>query len=1189
MSLFGLTKFLENRSDYKDLLESLNLGGSGPVNTDIPFGAKPFLITSIWKDLVVPVVWIHSTPQDARKSFSQIKEYAGQSLEGEYIYYYPEPDALPYENLNSDRSVVWDRLRILYILSELPEQIEDSHLNHVQTRPLIVTSVNAISRITLELEKFTLESEIIKLGDTVDLEKLLNSLVRRGYESVASISTPGTFSRRGGIIDIWSPQCDSPVRLELDGYMIESIREFDSLDQRSTDKIEMTCIIPARELIPSTNFETKNIDENASLAVTEVVNKYVLSKKPITEAEIYSNSEFYTHLFHAGTFFDYLPQQTLLIHENQDKLLETWRQFNQAASDQREHQILSSNIENSFPNPIIQVDKFESTILRDSKALNFKPFSNTAKENTSIRRAVTIDFGELNSFEGNIQALSDALYVIQDSGAQIVLCSLQAERLSDLLASHGHKSSILDRIENLQEFDGIILYPGSFLSGWILESTTNSSEDKHLAFFTDQELFGVSKNKYSGFRKSIRSQKTIDEFEIDDLIVHIEHGIGKFKGLIKRSLDESEREYLVMAYANDDLLYVPTSQIDRVARYVGAGSTPKLSSLGGREWGLSKKKASKAAADFARELLRLNVAREIGQRPPMNQSDPWEWELENSFPYQETPDQIRALEEINADLESTIPMDRLLCGDVGFGKTEIALRTAFKAVNAGFQVAVLVPTTVLAQQHYVSFSERLNIFSTKIAMLSRLQSDSKNRDTLSRISSGDVDIVIGTHKLLSKDVHFKKLGLIIIDEEQRFGVRQKEHLKSVRATVDVLTMTATPIPRTLHMALFGVKDMSRIETPPEERLPVSTRVTEYDDQIVRDALLKEINRGGQVYFVHNRVNTIFQKMKKLEILCPEISFSVAHGQMQPKEIEEVMESFSTGQINVLICTTIVQSGLDIPNANTLIVEDSDKLGLTQLYQLRGRVGRSPVRAYAFFLFKRTGTLTELAEKRLRTILSTQSLGSGYQLAMKDLQIRGSGDILGADQSGHVSTIGFDLYTKLLAQAVEEARGGTGNKISKQKDLLIQPTVKRPPVELGVDAYIPDYYVTDVSTRLSIYERLLGAGKDFDSDALLEEFTDRFGEPPQNVKDLVLAVYLRTEISSMEGEIKSIIGTKSEITINLKKPYDFNKKILISDKIHNIEIGNAQMRLVNLLDPDNDWRVNIVNLIQILKDTILVTA
>ena len=669
----------------------------------------------------------------------------------------------------------------------------------------------------------------------------------------------------------------------------------------------------------------------------------------------------------------------------------------------------------------------------------------------------------------------------------------------------------------------------------------------------------------------------------------MEHGIARYEGTVSRNLDEGEREYLVLAYAQGDKLYVPTDQIDRVSRYVGPGGAPTLSRLGGTEWAATKRKAKEAALDFAKDLLRIYASRELEQGVRVAGDTAWQWELETSFPFEETPDQLAAIREVKDDLERETPMDRLICGDVGYGKTEVALRAAFKAVSSGMQVAVLVPTTVLAQQHFMNFRERLEPFPVRLAMLSRMRTDAEQRATVEALKQGDVDIVIGTHRLLSSDVGFKNLGLVIIDEEQRFGVRHKEHMKKMRATVDMLTMTATPIPRTLHMALYGIRDMSRIETAPEERIPVTTYVAETDDRLVREAVLRELDRGGQVFFVHNRIQDIQQVERRLQDLLPEASIAVAHGRMPAEMLGHVMDAFSEGTFDVLVCTTIIQAGLDIPNANTLIVDEADKLGLTQLYQLRGRVGRSSIRAYAYFLYKRDHVLTETAERRLRAILSATELGAGFRIAMKDLEIRGAGNVLGSEQSGHVAAVGFDLYTRLLEEAVEELRRESGGPRPRPPEQAASAsrTLTRPPVDLPVDAHIPVSYIEETGTRLAVYEKLVAVASATEVEEIRRELQDRFGPPPQPVLDLLLVVGLRARGARLMGALQAIGRDGEGIVLRLRDVSWLDRDGL-RRAVPGLEVGHLQARL-RISRRDVRWRAALEKVIQTLETQIATRA
>ncbi len=650
---------------------------------------------------------------------------------------------------------------------------------------------------------------------------------------------------------------------------------------------------------------------------------------------------------------------------------------------------------------------------------------------------------------------------------------------------------------------------GRFPEGW-------HSRSMALTLFTDAEVFGWSRSHGGDQRKRSHTPAAfLAELRPGDFVVHQEHGIGRFDGLIKLESDGIEREYLLIAYAGTDKLYIPTDQLDRITRYIGMGdAAPMLSKLGGAEWARAKQRAKESAREIAGDLLRLYSLRETvtGHPFPSDDQQPWLQELEEGFPYRETPDQERAIAEVKADMERARPMDRLVCGDVGYGKTEVALRAAFKAVLDQRQVAILVPTTVLALQHFNTFSQRLRPYPVRVELLSRFRSEKENKETLKALEEGAVDIVIGTHRLLQKDVRFKNLGLLIIDEEQRFGVAHKERLKQMRAEVDVLTLSATPIPRTLYMALSEVRDMSVIETPPQERLPIRTYIRENDDALIREVILREVDRGGQVFFVHNRIKGIQALAEKLRKLVPEAKFVVGHGQMREEQLEQVMLDFSAGEANVLISTTIIENGLDIPNANTIIVNNAAYFGLAQLYQLRGRVGRSGRQAYSYFLYNKDTKLTPIAEKRLRAIFEATELGAGFRIAMKDLEIRGAGNLLGAEQSGFMNSVGFDLYTKLLAEAIAEMEG----KRPEQAPAPVGVTL-----ELPITAYIPDEYINDRGLKMNFYQRMANLERPDQAEALATELTDRFGAPPASVANLLAVARLRTEAATLGFEGVSV--------------------------------------------------------------------
>jgi len=636
--------------------------------------------------------------------------------------------------------------------------------------------------------------------------------------------------------------------------------------------------------------------------------------------------------------------------------------------------------------------------------------------------------------------------------------------------------------------------------------------------------------------------------------VHIDHGIGRFGGMVKKTADGVEREYLLLNFADAGKLFVPVEQADRVTRHIGSGGeAPSLSKLGTQEWARVKKRVKEKAQDLAEELLALYASREVIAGVSYPSDTPWEQELEASFPYEETPDQVEVLSQIREDMEKPKPMDRLVCGDVGYGKTEVALRAAFKAVSHGKQVAILVPTTVLAQQHFVTFSQRLGAFPVRVEMLSRFRSDKEQRDVVEALAAGQVDICIGTHRLLQKDVVFKDLGLAIIDEEQRFGVTHKERLKKMRREVDVLTLSATPVPRTLHMALVGARDMSTMETPPEERFPIKTFVGPYSEKVVREAILREMERSGQVFFVHNRVENIDRVAYRLRELVPEASIDVGHGQMSEDRLEKVMADFGQRRKDVLVCTTIIQAGLDMPNVNTLIVNDADRLGLTQLYQLRGRVGRGSHRAYAYFLFPKGKILTSVAERRLETILEATELGSGFRIALKDLEIRGAGNVLGNEQSGHIAAVGFELYCELLAEAVEEMEART-----EGVPALAKTTVPTPSVDLPLDAYLPEEYVTDTTLRLSLYQRLARMKTEEEVDRLSQELEDRFGQLPRAVKNLLFVMRIRA-LAAHAG-VESVFVQERQLVLALGETARVDPVRLDWTRGEGIRLGANHLRI-----------------------------
>ena len=744
----------------------------------------------------------------------------------------------------------------------------------------------------------------------------------------------------------------------------------------------------------------------------------------------------------------------------------------------------------------------------------------------------SFQFRSMPPLYGKLDLLAEEVLRLKRKKYRTVLLSGTTERGEHLARSLREKDI---EVGIFTQKDGpilpgqVVVMPGS------LERGFDNPEIK-LAVFSESEVYGRSKKQQARPRHKAKGKRITDyqELNMGDYVVHITHGIGKYMGVESLEVGGHLKDYFALMYAGGDKLYVPTNQVDLIQKYVGADeATPKLHKLGGNEWNRVKSKAKDSIKQMAEELIKLYAARESVRGFAFSADTPWQKEFQDMFPYEETPDQLAAIEEVKMDMERPQPMDRLLCGDVGYGKTEVAMRAAFKAVMDGKQVAVLVPTTILAEQHFHTFYERFKPFPVIVESISRFKSQSEQRHILTKLKTGEIDIIIGTHRLLQKDVKFKDLGLLVVDEEQRFGVSHKEKIKQFKKNVDVLTLTATPIPRTLHMAMSGVRDMSLIETPPEDRFPIQTYVVEHNESLIRDAIIRELSREGQVYYVHNRVQTIHEEVQSLKRLVPEARIAVAHGQMNEDELEEVMLGFYEHDYDVLVCTTIIETGLDIANVNTLIVTSADKLGLSQLYQLRGRVGRSNRQAFAYLTYKKDKVLSEAAEKRLSAIREFTEFGSGFKIALKDLEIRGAGNILGTEQHGHMMAVGYDLYTKLLAAAVKELKG------EKEQEEL------RPVLELDISAYISDEYISNASLKMEIYRRIASVDTVEEADDLEEEVEDRFGDIPEPTRSLIMISRIRVLAAKLG--IGSIIQQGKVINMKFHNTDKLTPEMLLSIK------------------------------------------
>ena len=1133
MNLTQLLHLIEQMPAYYQLVDELKRQNGNPRVAMLD-AAKPYLIAALYQSLKLPMLVVTAQPENSKKLHEQLLTWSDSSQ----VKLFPEPDVLPYQRIASATSTELERLQVLSALANSEPS---------SSAPLIVTSAPAFMQKTTLYSDFTSTCHTIKLGMDVEPFKLLSQWEAMGYRTESIVEVPGTISHRGGIIDIYPPTSNLPARLEFLGNTVDSIRLFDPANQRSLRAVSSIAISPATELLTpllSSQLELESTINSINLTGcnTEVSQQFQQELAMLFNKQRPGNIQFYAPLFNKASILNYLPQDALVILDEPTNIKLAIEDLEAKGNELRTEKIERGELPHNFPRPYFTWKELEPKM----KARQYLAL--TAWGIIDNEQLYQLNFTPTPSYAGQIPAFIKKAKQLLNQKHRLILVSHQASRLSELLDEEALIAPPLTEIEQIPPPGSLTLVQGSLAEGWVMNN------DTHL--FTDAEVFGFIKQRRLVKKRPVPHHKLFIDITPGDYAVHIEHGIARFTGVTTMSTDNTEKEYLVLQYANGDKLYVPTDQIDRVNRYIGAGDRPPvLSRLGTQEWRRTKQRAKESVEIIAQELLALYAAREVVPGFASSRDTVWQQELEASFPYVETPDQIEALKQVKEDMEKTKPMDRLVCGDVGYGKTEVAIRAAFKAVMDGKQVAVLVPTTVLAQQHFSTFSQRLDAFPIRIEVLSRFRTPKEQPVILDGLANGSVDICIGTHRLLQKDVAFKDLGLLIIDEEQRFGVAHKEHLKKMRREVDVLTLSATPIPRTLHMSLVGVRDMSTMETPPEERLPIKTYVAEYDDHLIREAILKELEGNGQVFFVHNRVQSIAYIASKLQSLVPEAKIAIAHGQMPEAELEAVMVDFTQGKSDVLVCTTIIESGLDMPNVNTLIINKADKFGLTQLYQLRGRVGRGANLAYAYFLFDKGKHLTPTAEKRLRTIFEATELGAGFGIAMKDLEIRGAGSLLGVKQSGYISAVGFSLYTRLLAEAVDEQKAkqaGVAEKVTRPSRL------PAPTIDLPLPAYIPEEYVSDLNTRLSLYQSLVKLEKVEQVEALAQEFGDRFGAPPPEVRNLLYA--LRIKILAAKAGIESISTEERQIVLRRFQGMQFDKQKLELFFKDGIKLGLTQLRL-----------------------------
>ncbi|NBU92984.1 MAG: transcription-repair coupling factor [Actinobacteria bacterium] len=1031
-----------------------------------------------------PLLLVTTSTRSADELAMELQQYLGDS-----VCNFPPWETLPHERLSPKSDTITARFKALDSINKLHKKV-------------VVTSIRALIQPIIENDQSKAKINI-SVGLDYELSKLVGQLSKFGFNRVDLVERRGDFAVRGGIVDIFPADQEHPIRIDYFADQIEEIAYFSIADQRSISKIENLMIYPCRELIIDDQIKTKALEiGERNPQLKELTEK-------ISQGIYFEGIESMSALLIENycSLIDYLPASTELwfidkprIISRSVDLIETNQEFLEAAWSN-----LAWSNQASISFPLNLTAEFErgsfynfDQILEICQKLNITTkYLNLYAGDTD---EIEIEFLDaIESFGNNFDAAVNQIGRWFNSGYKVIFSALGAgtlKRFAELLTNTDlpfqfGQSEVKARVISLQQ--------ASIARGFI-------SEKYKIVLITEKDISGQRSLDKDLARMPSRRKKAIDPLSLvaGDYVVHEQHGVGRYLELIYRTINGVSREYLVLEYASSkrgqptDKLFVPTDTLEQVTKYVG-GETPSLHRIGGADWQTSKRKARKAVKQIAAELIKLYAARMSSPGFAFSPDTPWQKELEASFPFVETIDQQSTIDEVKQDMEQAHPMDRIVCGDVGYGKTEIAVRAAFKAVQDGKQVAILVPTTLLVQQHLNTFSTRYSGFPIKIAALSRFNSASESKSIVSGLATGEIDVVIGTHRLLSKDIVFRDLGLLIVDEEQRFGVEHKEELKKARTNVDVLAMSATPIPRTLEMAITGIREMSNITTPPEERHPVLTYVGAYDEKQVTAAIHRELLRDGQIFYIHNRVESIEAVAERLKKLVPELRIGIAHGQMNERVLEEVILSFWNREFDLLLCTTIIESGIDIPNANTLIVDGADVFGLSQLHQLRGRVGRSRERAYAYFLYPTDKSITELAHDRLTTIATNTDLGAGMQVALKDLEIRGAGNLLGGEQSGHIAEVGFDLYMRMVADAVDEFKSGYFEEASKKLDCK---------VELPINAHIPVEYVEAERLRLDLYRRIADAGNDEILDEIKSELIDRFGELPTAVSELIAVASLR---------------------------------------------------------------------------------
>lgn len=1085
-------EILNCMKEYNSLLEGFK-NKKFPITISGVFGSqKAHMVYSISNDIDKKIIYIAPNEIEAFHMYKDLLFF----LKDEVLLY-KSREIIFYDVMARSNDDVYDRIIAL-------EKVVSCNYK------IIVTSVDAISQKIIEKDK--LQDSIIKLSKetVVDLQKLSKDLIKIGYDKQEFIESKGQYSIRGGIIDIFSIEYDNPVRIELFGDQIDSIRFFDKDTQRSKEVIDEVRILPAKDLF---------YNEDEREVILNQIKGEIKNYEYIERAENdynYSTSDKFWPFIAKSSLFDYVKNDVLMFLDGLDKFEEKYKSIENYHKEMFSIFFDKGYVSKSCVDIIFRCDEIKNKLYNIVYLSLFK--GHNANEE------IYFETKQIPMYNGHVELFAKDLKKIKDENYKVLILAgdeKRANHLVEILDTYGIQAIYSD---NYKINDGqVVVSKGELNSGF-------SYPKIRFTVISDIEIFGKHKSKRKKqIQKDRKAISLFTDLKVGDFVVHHSHGIGKYVGVEQLVVDNIKKDYLKIQYYGDDVLYIPINQLDLIQKYIGQDArVPRLNKLGTNEWNRLKNKVKESVEDIARDLIELYAKRRSVKGYEFLPDTIWQKQFEDLFPYQETDAQLKSIEEVKKDMESPRPMERLLCGDVGFGKTEVALRAIFKACMSGKQVAYLVPTTVLAHQHYTNFKERMKDFPIVVEVLDRCKSTKEQKNILKRVKTGEVDILIGTHRILQKDVEFKDLGFLVVDEEQRFGVKDKEKIKGINNKIDVLSLSATPIPRTLHMSLSGIKDISILDEAPKERYPVNTYVLEYDEGLIKEAISKEVSRGGQVFYLYNRVESIDSKAVSISNMLKDIKVAVVHGRMDKRKLENTILEFINKEYDVLVCTTIIESGIDMPNVNTLIIEDADKMGLSQLYQLRGRVGRSNKLGYAYITYRKNKVINEVARERLKAVKEFTEFGSGFKIAMRDMQIRGAGSIIGAKQHGHMEAVGYEMYTRLLENAIKEQKG----EVVEEESIDVT-------IDLNVNSYIDNIYINDEEQKIAIYKKIAAIKTEDDAMDIYDELIDRFGSIPNEVDNLL-------QISVLKNIAKNVgvesIQQKDEVVIF---QFGENKKINIA--------------------------------------------